>query len=459
MSKILYKIKSLIPKRIFKIFQPFYHFIFAFFSACFYAFPSNKLIVIGVTGTTGKTTSVYLMAKVLNDIGIKTGYTSTAMFNDGEKEWLNDKKMTMLGRMFTQRILKTMLKNNCRVAIIETTSEGIRQFRHRFINYDILVFTGLYPEHIESHGSFENYKKAKGKLFEHLKRCRPKYLNEEKKVIKIKNEIKKIDFYKVKKTIIVNGDDKYSSYFLSFWADEKIVYAQKKKELKKEYKFLNYGNIENDDGISFELEGEKVKLKLLGKFNATNVMNVFSLAYALNIPQDIIKSKLKKIEGVPGRLEKINEGQNFLVIVDYAFEPGALTKLYETVQNISHKNIIHVLGSAGGGRDMARRPILGQLAGENADFVIITNEDPYDEDPEIIIDQVSLGAEKAGKQMGKNLFKILDRKEAIKKAIDLAREKDLILITGKGNEQAICVADGKKIKWDDREVVKELIKK
>jgi UDP-N-acetylmuramoyl-L-alanyl-D-glutamate--2,6-diaminopimelate ligase len=146
------------------------------------------------------------------------------------------------------------------------------------------------------------------------------------------------------------------------------------------------------------------------------------------------------------------------VIVDYAFEPGAVAKLYEILELIPHGRIIHVLGSAGGGRDVARRPKLGELAGKRADIVIITNEDPYDDDPEIIIDQVALGAEKAGRKEGKDLYKILDRREAIKKALSLAQRGDAVLITGKGSEQAICVAQGEKITWDDRAVTRSLLK-
>jgi UDP-N-acetylmuramoyl-L-alanyl-D-glutamate--2,6-diaminopimelate ligase len=149
------KLKKVIPLRLFKMVQPVYHFVFSFLAAVFFRFPSRKLIVIGVTGTAGKTSTVYLIAKMLEKAGYKTGFTSTTIFSDGEHEWLNDKKMTMPGRFFIQKLISKMVKNGCRFAVVETTSEGIKQFRHRFINYDILVFTGLYPEHIESHGSFE----------------------------------------------------------------------------------------------------------------------------------------------------------------------------------------------------------------------------------------------------------------------------------------------------------------
>jgi len=460
MDKILYKIKNLIPTKLFKTLQPTYHYLFNLLAAIVYGFPSKELIVIGVTGTTGKTTSVYLIAKTLESAGYKTGFTSTAMFNDGQKEWMNDKKMTMIGRFFTQKILRQMVKNNCKYAIVETTSEGIEQFRHRFINYDILVFTGLYEEHIESHGSFENYKKAKGKLFAHLQHCPVKYVDDEKTVIKSVSGIKKIDLNRVKNIIIVNGNDIYADYFLDFKADKKIAYSLPENKIKDrdKLKVINYNMLSaSAQGTSFQLENIKIDLKLLGVFNIENAMNAYSVCLSQGIDEQKIKTGLESIKGVAGRLEGIDEGQDFGVIVDYAFEPNALNKLYETVKLFSHKKIIHVLGSAGGGRDIARRPKLGKIAGEKADIVIITNEDPYDDDPKLIIDQVSLGAEKAGKKTDLDLFKILDRREAIEKAINMATKDDIVLITGKGNEQSICIANGEKIPWDDRAIVRGIL--
>ncbi len=461
MSKLFYIIKKLIPIKLFKFVQPAYHFLLAWFSGFIYGSPSNELIVIGITGTTGKTTTVCLVAEMLKKAGYKTGFTSTAIFNDGKKEWLNDKKMTMIGRFFTQKILRNMVKNNCKYAIIETTSEGIRQFRHKFINYDILIFTGLYPEHIESHGNFENYKKAKGQLFEHLHSCDIKYIDKNQKITKLLSPLQKTEAKRIKKTIIANGDDEHFDYFTNFWADQKFIFTTKNDlEIKKtnETKIIKYNNIKiSKDGVSFNTCQNIINLKILGEFNTTNAMA--SLCVGLSQEFDIKKiiQGLESIKGIPGRLEKINQGQNFTVIVDYAFEPNAVYKLYEIIKLIPHQNIIHVLGATGGGRDTAKRPKLGELAGRNADYVIITNEDPYDEDPEIIISQVAFGAEKVNKKKNINLFKILDRKKAIKKAISLANKNDIVLITGKGSEQAICIANDKKIIWDDRKIVKEIL--
>jgi UDP-N-acetylmuramoyl-L-alanyl-D-glutamate--2,6-diaminopimelate ligase len=463
MNKILNKIKNLIPKKLFKFLQPIYHYSFSFLASVVYARPSDELIVIGVTGTVGKTTVTYLIAKMLEENGFKTGYTSTAMFNDGEKEWLNDKKMTMLGRFATQKMIRQMVRNGCQYAVVETSSEGIRQFRHKFINYDILVFTGLYPEHIESHGSFENYRAAKEALFAHLKTCKTKYINEAGKVVRPESELKKTELNRVKKSTVINADDENAPYFMKYCCEQRLLISQKEKldvKIKENDRLFKYGDIMSSQaGISFIADGKEVSLKLLGEFNATNAV----MALGVGLLRDLEFTKLVKgisnISGVPGRLEQIDEGQAFSVIVDYAFEPKAVSKLYETVNLIPHEKIIHVLGSTGGGRDVARRPKLGELAGEMADYVIVTNEDPYDDDPNLIIDQVALGAENKGKKINKNLFKILDRKEAIRKACLLAEEGDIVLITGKGSEQAICVANGKMIPWDDREEVRKILQK
>lgn len=460
MDRLLHIIKRFIPVKLFNRLSPAYHFLLAWSASIIYRKPSERIMVIGVTGTTGKTTSAYLIAKVLEGCGIKTGYTSTAMFNDGRREWLNDKKMTMPGRFFTQKILARMIKNGCRFAVIETTSEGVKQYRHRFINYDALIFTGLYPEHLEAHGGFENYKKAKGRLFAHLKKCRTKYIDDNRVVKKTESSIKKLDYKRVKKIIIANLDDPEAKYFLNFWAEEKYAYSKEAAAHEKNLKIIQYKEVEpGPTGTGFKINNTNFNLQLLGSFSATNAMNAVCLGIALSLDLKKIKESLEKITGVPGRLEKIDKGQNFIVVVDYAFEPNAVEKLYDTLNLISHNQKIHVLGATGGGRDVSRRPILGKIAGAKADIVIITNEDPYDDDPQIIVDQVALGAEKSGKIINENLYKIMDRRQAINKALSLAKKRDIVLITGKGSEQAICLAKGEKLPWDDRAVVKEELQK
>jgi UDP-N-acetylmuramoyl-L-alanyl-D-glutamate--2,6-diaminopimelate ligase len=460
MEKLLFKIKKLIPRKLFASLQPVYHFVLSWVSAVIYRFPSEKMIVIGVTGTTGKTTSTYLIAKTLAGAGFRVGYTSTAMFGDGDMEWLNDKKMTMPGRFYIQKTLAAMTKNKCQFAVVETTSEGVRQFRHRFINYDTLIFTGLYPEHIESHGSFENYRAAKGELFAHLKRGKTKYADEHKQVVRMAGNLKKLDLDRVKKKIIANLDDSNAAYFLDFWAEEKFGYTFAAAKPREGVEVWSCGDIRvGQSGVSFRFSGQQINLGILGAFNAANAVHALGVGLTEGFKLEHLRPGLEAVNGVPGRLERIDCGQDFLAIVDYAFEPNAVAKLHETVEALPHNKIIHVLGAAGGGRDSARRPLLGKLAGERADVVIITNEDPYDEDPELIISQVLAGAEKAGKKNNDNLFKIMDRRDAIAKAISLAEAGDIVLITGKGSEQAICLANGEKMPWDDRTVVREEISK
>ncbi len=451
-------IKELIKKFIPLFLLQWYHKVLALTANIFYGFPSNKMVVIGVTGTNGKSTTVHLIAKMFEDAGYKVGATSTVSFKIADREWLNNKKMTMLGRFALQKLLRQMVDVGCKYAVIETSSQGVEQFRHLGVNYDVAVFTNLTPEHIEAHGSFENYKKAKGKFFAHLAAKPRKVING--KVIP--------------KVSVVNLDDEHGEYFAGFRADEKWLYKiqNSKSEIRNKFQIQNSKLVEagsvilNQSGSQFIIHNSKFILHLLGEFNIYNALAAVCVGLSQGLTLDTISKGLEKVFGVPGRMEFIDEGQSFKVLVDYAPEPASMRKLYETVHKsqfvVGDGRIIHVLGSAGGGRDKARRPILGQIAAENADYVIITNEDPYDEDPMEIINQVAAGAKECqmanAKCQMKELFEIEDRGEAIAKALNLASEGDLVIITGKGSEQAICMADGRKVQWDDREKVREILR-
>lgn len=424
-------IKAIIKKFIPKGLLSFYHLALARLAAWYYKNPSEKLIVIGVTGTNGKTTTVNFISQYLECQGQKTGIASTVNFKVAEKEWLNDKKMTMLGRFQTQKLLSDMVRAGCKYAVIETSSQGIEQFRHIGINYDIAVFTNLTPEHIEAHGGFENYRNAKEKLFAHLVNC------------------KKKEFF-AKKVIVSNADDKETERLRKFKVDIFSTYST------KEQSDYQASNIKLENGLSFYLFGKNIQTDFLGIFSTYNVLAALATVNQLGFSKEALFDC--KLKGVPGRQEWLDQGQNFKVMVDYAPEPTSLEFLYKALENIEKNRLIHVLGSCGGGRDKARQPILGEMAGKEADVVVVTNEDPYDDDPVEIIDNVAKGAIKAGKKLDVDLFKVVDRVDGIKKALDLAEQGDLVLITGKGSEQFICVADNKKLKHDDRAVVGEYLK-
>ncbi|MFH1405077.1 MAG: UDP-N-acetylmuramoyl-L-alanyl-D-glutamate--2,6-diaminopimelate ligase, partial [Patescibacteria group bacterium] len=394
--------------------------------------PSDKLIVIGVTGTNGKSSTVQFIGRILEHAGKKVAWTTTAGFKIADKEWENKKKMTMLGRFQTQKMLRDIVRAGCTHAIIETSSEGIKQHRHVGVDYDVAVFTNLTPEHIESHGGFENYKKAKGKLF------------------------------KVAKKAVVNVDDEHAEYYAGLCVGETIGYS-----LTPSNSPLKRGRIEllvaqdlklTTQGASFKIENKEFDFSLIGKFQAYNILCAIATARILDLDWEIIQDAVARMESLPGRLERIDEGQDFSVIVDYAYEPAALAAVYDAIDLLDHERLIHIVGSAGGGRDKSRRTVLGTMSAKHDDVVIVANEDPYDDDPMEIINNVADAAKKAGKIDEYNLFRILDRSEAIKTAIGMAKPGDLVLITGKGNEPVMAVANNKKIPWDDRKVAREVLK-
>lgn len=411
-----------------------YHFLWAFLSALLCGFPSRKIKVIGITGTNGKTTTIDLSARILEEAGYKVAAASSIKFKIGEKEEENKLKMTMPGRFVLQRFLRQAVKANCQYALIEVTSEGVLQHRHQFINFQAVVFTNLSPEHIERHGSFENYRAAKLKFFR-----------------------------AVRSLHIVNLDDENAGYFLKNKAVQKFVYRINKEKPGAVYANQDWRVVEADDvveesqGLKFTVQDFNFFLPLFGYFNIYNALAALSVALSQGVSLEICQKALAEFIGVSGRMEEIIK-QPFRVVVDYAFTPNALEQVYQTFFRQSHSitqplnhsttRLICVLGACGGGRDKWKRKVLGEIAGKYCQEVIITNEDPYDENPMEIISQVAGG-------VGLKARKILDRREAIIKALELAKPGDTVIITGKGCEPWICVGGGKKIPWDDRQVVRE----
>ncbi len=436
---MLHQLKKLIPAP----FLQAYHLTLAHAADIWYGHPSRKLVIIGVTGTNGKTTTAYYLARALEASGASAGCTTTAIMKIGNKEWINKTKMTMPGRFFLQRMLSEMVKAGCEYAVIETSSQGLIQHRHVGIAYDIGVFTNLTPEHIEAHGGFENYKKAKRLLFEHLAKL-------PEKILKGKT---------VPRASVINADSPHGNY-----------YAEGIEE-KRWYGIENHRGLYTDD-IELPPDGARMtvkdahdaslalpmRLNQPGEYNILNALAALAVCQTLGVDLGKAVKKLEEVTRVPGRFERIEAGQSFTAIVDYAPEPESFRQLYRALSSLPRERTIHVLGSCGGGRDVARRPILGELAAANADIVIVTNEDPYDDNPREIIEQVAEGARKAGKIEGQNLFLVDDRADAIRKAMGMAKGNDLVVMTGKGCEPWICTANGSKIPWDEAETAKQAIK-
>ena len=410
-------VKKFAPKSLISL----YHFKLAFLGALRYGFPARRLEVIGVTGTSGKSTTVNLISNILEEAGGMVASTSSIRFRINGKEQPNLLKMTMPGRWRIQKFLKEAADSGCKTAIVEVTSEGIVQHRHRFINFKMALFNNLALEHIESHGSFENYRKAKKKLFQ---------------------AGKGID--------ILNLDDDNVEHFLKYPAEKKYGYTIKGKAIER-VEIISAKNIKSVAGGSeFEINGMKIYLPLQGDFNVCNALAAICVGAAKGISLPIMKKALEKTATVPGHMEEIIL-EPFSVFVDYAFIPSTLEKVQGTLKAKAAARggrLIGVLGSCGGGRDKWKRPILGEIAKKYCDEIIITNEDPYDEDPQEIIDQVAKGA-------GEKARKILDRREAIGQALKLAKPGDVVILTGKGCEPWICVADGKKVAWDEKKVTLE----
>lgn len=416
-----------------------FHKFIAWFAYWFYGRPSRHLVVIGVTGTKGKSTTCRLIASVLEKGGYKVGLLSTVEFQIGEKRWLNDKKMTMLGKGQIQRMLREMVDSGCTHVVVETSSEGILQYRHYGLNYDVAVFTNLGPEHAERHGGYENLKMDKGKLFASLKKSFKKEINGKS----------------VEKVIVVNGDDVEAKYYLSFWADKKFAFTFENKvydgvEVVKAIK------TESDDQM-FMIEQDEFRLKIPGAFNLYNGLAAAVVGKLFGFSSKQISDGLASVDLVPGRMEFIELGQLFKVVVDYAHEPMSLAALFSALRKMTKGRIIGVIGSDGGGRDKLKRAKMGKVSGELAEILVITDVNCYDEDPKEIAEMLAIGARESGKIDGKDLFVEIDREKGIEKAMNLAQPGDIVAITAKGTEPYIGVAGGKKIAWDDREVAKKII--
>ncbi|TSC58961.1 MAG: hypothetical protein Greene041679_4 [Parcubacteria group bacterium Greene0416_79] len=413
-----------------------YHFSLALLGAFIFGLPSRKLMVIAVTGTKGKSSVVELVGAILTEAGYKTAHSSTIHFKIGDSVERNLHKMTMPGRFFLQRFLRRAVSAGCTHAVIEMTSEGARQFRHKFISLDALIFTNLSPEHIESHGSYENYVAAKVSLARALERSRKK-----------------------DKLLVVNRDDKEAKRFLdAFTTGRALAYSRQETGnpgissdgVSFDWKTSDVPGTEKTSDVPGTSDVLRIRSKLPGEFNLYNILAAATFAHAAGVPVEKIKAGIERVRSIRGRAERVDAGQDFLAIVDYAHTPDSLEKLYQAFAGTYR---ICVLGNTGGGRDRWKRPVMAGIAERHCDEIILTNEDPYDEDPEGIIREMAAGI------THKQPTLILERRAAIREALQRASKEDAVLITGKGTDPYIMGPRGSKEPWDDATVAMEELKR
>ncbi len=407
----------------------------ALLCAAWYDHPGKKMRVVGVTGTDGKTTTVRLIASVLESGGYATGLISTVSAQIGEKEENLAFHTTTPDASEVQRYLAQMVDRACRYAIVEATSHGLAQQRVAGCEFDVAVVTNITHEHLDYHGSFEEYRNAKARLFASLRTA----------------------YHKpdVAKVSILNADDPSYDFLEEFPAQRYYSYAVQRPA------DIQAIDVQCDgSGISFTAvtpDGAfPVKSPLIGAFNVYNILAAIAVGISQGVPFKVIQDGVASMRGVTGRMEAIDLGQEFSVIIDFAHTPNSLTKALETVRTLVPGRVIVVFGCAGL-RDMEKRPVMGEIAGRLAHQVILTAEDPRTEDVNEIMKQIGVGCERAGKTLGKDYVTIADRAEAIATAMRMACPGDLVLVTGKGHERSMCFGTVEH-PWSDHEAVRRSLR-
>ena len=444
--------KKIIPQFIRNI----YHLGQAILANFIFSFPSKNLIVIGVTGTNGKTTTVHMITAIFEEAGYKVAAASTINFKIGEKKWVNETKFTTLSSFQVQKFLRQAADAKCQYAILETSSHSLDQNRVWGIKYKIAAITNVTREHLDYHRNMEEYRVAKLKLFNRAE------------------------------TAVVNLDMAKPEEFLQCGAENAYGYTAQNQNVKikmqngnEKLKIIVAKNIKTSiDHSKYQIQDTEYQIHLPGLFNIENALAATCAGLSQSIDLKTIKIALEKIAGIPGRMEYVPNDKNIDIIIDYAVTPDSLEKLYFLINTIkchscesrnlvnksknmrldsrlrgndNKSKIISVFGACGE-RDRGKRPIMGSIVDKYADRIILTNEDPYNENPEQIVNDLTEGIK--NKKEGESLWKILDRREAIKKALRMAEPGDIVAVTGKGAEVTMAIGK-KRIPWSDKAIILE----
>ena len=408
----------------------------AWLADAFYDHPSRKLGLIGITGTKGKSTTTNLVADVFQRAGLTSGLMSTLNFRIGDRDWENETRQTTQESLENHAMLAEMVRQGVRYAVVETSSHGLALHRVSGMAYDVGIATNITSEHLEFHGTVEQYRRDKARLFEGLDPAAGKGLG-------------------TKKAAILNRDDSSYEYLLPFCRVPVLTYAiEQPADIR---------------AVDLALSGERSRFRvvtpngevqidtpLIGRFNVYNCLATIAAGYTQGISLENMAETLVRLKGIPGRMERIDCGQPFTVIVDYAHTPDSLEQVFRLLRPLTPGRIIAVFGSAGE-RDTQKRPKQGAISARLADLTFLTDEDCREEDPQKILDEIAVGALEAGAEPDKNLWLIVDRRQAIAAAFDAACPGDTVLLAGKGHEHCIIVGR-EMLPWDEREVARELLR-
>lgn len=409
-----------------------------YLAAAYYGFPAQQLTVIGVTGTDGKTTTTSLLYSILKAAGVRVGVISTVSAVIGDEEMPTGLHVTTPTAPEVQMYLRHMVEAGLTHCVIETTSHGLAQGRVNSVDYDVAVLTNITHEHLDFHGSFENYRAAKGLLFSRLSESYAKA--------------------GVPKCAVINLDDPSAAYFLQISEDaQRITYSTN-----------GYGQVNllnwraAPDGIYATLldsrEGISITFKtpLIGLYNLQNILAAAAAALALNVSPEAIKRGIEQLPPIAGRMERIDEGQNFTAIVDFAHTPNALEKALQAARSLTSGRLIAVFGSAGL-RDVEKRRLMAEVGAQLADICVLTAEDPRTESLDAILQMMAEGALRGGGVEGKTFFRVPDRGAALALACQLAQQGDVVIACGKGHEQSMCFGTTE-YAWDDREALRAALR-
>jgi UDP-N-acetylmuramoyl-L-alanyl-D-glutamate--2,6-diaminopimelate ligase len=406
----------------------------ALVAAAFYGFPARQLKTVSVTGTDGKTTTVHLIDAVLEAGGLSTGFLSSVEFKTSGEPQLNATHMTTLQSPEVQALLAEMVAADRECAVIEASSHGLALHRVDECEFDVAVFTTLSRDHLDFHGTLEEYLSAKGRLFSMLDESMDKG---------------------IAKTAVLNADDPASEYLRSCTQSRAITYGiEGRADVRAEE--MRFDGLQSSFTIAGPFGRIGAQVPLGGRHGVYDALAAVSVGISLSVAPGAIVEGLSGFRGVPGRLEVIDGGQPFRVVVDIASTPEALRRALEVLRPLTAGRLWVVFGCAGE-RDTSRRDGMGKAAGEMADFTVLTNEDPRTEAPEAIIDSIVGGLAAAGRREGEDFVRVLDRREAIGYAFERAKEGDTVLLAGKATEQSIVVGR-EHIPWDERKVARELLR-